>query len=84
MIKKSKEHLGKSKESYFGHLIWAIASGFKLIWAGIASLIHGLVPGFFPGTAAKTVIKLYHKRLINHPNDEYQTFIKQLTDEDKR
>ena len=75
MIKKSKEHLEKSKEDYFSHLKWAEISGLRLIWAGVASLIHGLVPGLFPGTAAITVIDLYHKRLVDHPNKDYQEYI---------
>lgn len=72
---KSKEHLEKSKETYLNHLIWAEMSGLRLIYAGIASIIHGLIPGIFPGTAAKTVIDLYHKRLINHPNTDYKDYI---------
>lgn len=77
MLQKSREHLAKSKETYIPHFIWAFLSGLKLIWAGIASIIHGFVPGLFPGTAAKTVIDLYHKRLVDHPNKEYQEYIKQ-------
>ena len=75
MFKKSKEHLNKSQEGYVSHLVWAELSGFRLILAGLASLVHGLVPGLFPGTAAMTVIDLYHKRLVDHPNNEYQDYI---------
>lgn len=78
MFNSSKKHLENSKETYFNHLVWAILSGLRLIYAGIASLIHGIIPGFFPGTAAKTVIDLYHKRLIDHPNAEYQNYIDSL------
>lgn len=76
MFLSSKEHLNKSKESYASHAHWAVIAGLRLIFAGIASLIHALIPGFFQGTAAKTVIDLYHKRLVNHPNVEYQNYIK--------
>lgn len=75
MLKKSVEHLKKSKETYFPHFIWAFLSGLSLIWAGIASIIHGFVPAIFSGTAAKTVIDLYHRRLTDHPNKEYQDYI---------
>jgi hypothetical protein len=78
MITKSKEHLIKSQEDYFSHFVWAERSGIRLILAGLASLVHGLVPGLFPGTAAMTVIDLYHKRLIDHPNDEYQDYINRV------
>jgi hypothetical protein len=75
MIKKSKQHLEASQVGYFEHLTWAVGAGFKLIWAGIASLIHSIVPALFPGTAAYTVIDLYHKRLENHPNKDYKDYI---------
>jgi hypothetical protein len=77
MFKSSKTHLEKSNETYTSHLLWAILAGFKLIWSGIASIVHGIVPGIFTGTAAKTVIDLYHQRLVDHPNKEYQDYIKQ-------
>ena len=78
MIKQSRQHLEKSQEKYFSHCTWAILSGLRLILAGLGSIIHGLVPGLFQGIAAKTVIYLYHKRLINHPNREYQDYINSL------
>lgn len=70
-----REHLEKSKETYPSHLVFALFAGFKLLGAALASFIHGFFPNLFPGTAAKTVIDLYHKRLVNHPNKEYQTYI---------
>jgi hypothetical protein len=76
MLKKSIEHLEKSKETYIPHFMWAFLSGLSLIFSGIASIIHGFVPALFPGNAAKTVIDLYHKRLVDHPNKEYQDYIK--------
>lgn len=79
MITKSVEHLQKSQEGYVSHFVWAERSGLRLILAGLASLVHGLVPGLFPGTAAMTVIDLYHKRLINHPNNEYQDYINRVS-----
>lgn len=75
MINKSKKHLKESQISYFAHLFWAVTAGIKLIWAGAASLIHALIPAWFPGTAAYTVIDLYHKRLENHPNKDYKNYI---------
>lgn len=75
MFDNSRKHLDKSKEHYTSHAVWAWLAGFRLIWAGIASIIHGIVPGWFPGTAAKTVIDLYHQRLVGHPNKEYQDYI---------
>ena len=75
MINESKKHLEESQVGYFEHLAWAVSAGVKLIWAGVASLIHSIVPALFPGTAAYTVIDLYHKRLENHPNKNYKDYI---------
>ena len=72
---KSKRHLTKSKETWGRHCVFAFFAGLKLIYSGIASIIHGLVPAFFEGTAAITVIKLYHRRLVNHPNPDYAKYI---------
>ena len=72
---KSKRHLTKSKETWGRLCVFAFFAGVKLIYAGIASIIHGLVPAFFEGTAAITVIKLYHRRLVNHPNPDYAKYI---------
>jgi len=77
MLKTSKEHLKKSQETYGSHLVWATYAGVKMILVGCSSIIHGVVPAFFQGTAAKTVIDFYHKRLVNHPNNEYQDYIEQ-------
>ena len=72
---QSKRHLTKSKETWGRHCVFAFFAGVKLIYAGVSSIIHGLVPAFFEGTAAITVIKLYHRRLVNHPNPDYANFI---------
>lgn len=73
------EHLKNSNVSYLEHLKFALSAGVRLIWAGVASLLHGIYPGLFPGTAAKTVIDLYHNRLHDHPNTEYQDYIKNIS-----
>jgi len=76
MINNSKLHLKKSQETYWAHLFWAVTAGFKMIAVGMSSIIHGIVPGLFQGNAAKLVIDFYHQRLKNHPNSEYQQYIK--------
>jgi|TARA_B110000902_G_scaffold73935_1_gene87279 hypothetical protein len=72
-----KKHLDKSKVTYIGHAIWAFIAGLRLIWAGIASIIHGFIPSLFDGKAPKTIIDIYHSHLVNHPNDEYKKMIEQ-------
>jgi hypothetical protein len=45
--------------SWAGHGIGAVAIGARLVGAGIACLVHALVPGFFTQTAGKTVTEMY-------------------------
>jgi|TARA_B110000971_G_C20006810_1_gene499541 hypothetical protein len=78
-----KKHLLKSQVTYFQHLYWAILAGFRLIWAGIASIIHGFVPTLLDGRAPKTVIDIYHNHLLGHPNGEYKEMIKQAKEKNK-
>ena len=46
--------------SWFEHGTGAVKIGFKLIRAGVAALIHGIVPGLFTDTAGRTVTETYH------------------------
>ena len=80
---KKHQHLIDSNESYRSHFIWAIVSGFQLIWAGIMSLLHAVNPSWFPFGAAKVVIDLYYKRLHNHVNKDYQEYIQQVQNQNK-
>lgn len=72
-----KNHLEKSKVTYFQHLRWAILAGFRLIYSGVASIIHGIFPNLFDGVAPKTIIDIYHSHLTDHPNDEYKKMIEE-------
>ena len=74
-----RQHLRDSKTNYFNHAQWAITSGVRLIWAGIASFIHAINPSWFPGTAAGIVIDLYFSRLHYHPNQEYRALIQEYS-----
>ena len=75
-----REHLKISKVTYFQHLSWAVTSGFRLIYAGITSIIHGVIPSLFDGTAPKQVIDIYHGHLEDHPNPKYQDMISEAKD----
>jgi len=71
-VKRVSDHLKKSNTTYIAHLTWAVYAGFVLIGTGFASIIHGLFPFLFDGTAAKTIINMFYRRLYNHPNPDYQ------------
>ena len=83
LLEESSKHLEASKETYASHFLWASYAGIKMIVVGVSSIIHGIIPSLFTGTAAKMVIDFYHQRLINHPNKEYVDYInKKLVDKE--
>lgn len=71
------KHLDNSKVTYIEHLRWAVVAGLRLIYSGVASIIHGIFPTLFDGVAPKTVIDIYHSHLVNHPNRDYKEMIKE-------
>jgi len=55
MIGRSKQHLIEAGESYFEHLGFAATVGFMALAAGLACLIHALVPALCTRTASRTI-----------------------------
>jgi hypothetical protein len=53
-----KQHLNESGKTYSKHFIFAFTAGWLLIYAGITSIIHSLIPSLFPFTSQKIVRKL--------------------------
>ena len=45
--------------SWARHAVGAVAIGATLVGAGLACLIHAIVPGWFTQTAGKTVTSMY-------------------------
>jgi hypothetical protein len=45
--------------TWAGHGSGAFKVGFQLIGAGIAAIIHGVIPGIFGETASGTVTRVY-------------------------
>ena len=45
--------------SWLGHGLGAIKIGGEMIAAGVACLVHAIIPGLFTQTAGKTVERLY-------------------------
>ena len=53
-----KQHLNESGKTYTKHFVFAFVAGWLLIYAGITSIIHSIVPSLFPFTSQKIVQKL--------------------------
>lgn len=57
------DHPGQTEnpQTYWQHGKFAIANSCKLIWAGIAGVIHGVFPWWFPFYTSTMVIKSFKK-----------------------
>ena len=55
MIHRSKRHLQEAGEGYFEHLSFAATIGLMALAAGLACLIHAIIPGLCTRTASRTI-----------------------------
>ena len=59
------DHPRSVGETYLGHQRMALRFGVTMLAAGVACLIHGLVPGLFTCTGSRTVSRLHEQMLGN-------------------
>ena len=57
------EHPRSLGMSWAGHGVGAVAIGVTLVGAGLACLVHAIVPAFFTQTAGKTITHMYDHML---------------------
>nr|WP_294168553.1 DUF6356 family protein [uncultured Sphingomonas sp.] len=65
MLVDSRRHLTEAGESYRQHLLFAALVGAMLIGAGLACMLHALIPAICRRTASQTVARLtelFHDR----------------------
>ena len=53
------EHPRSVNESYFRHLACACSYGLRMIGAGFACIVHGLLPFLFQDTGSKAIRALH-------------------------
>lgn len=59
------DHPASVGETYGEHLVVASSFGWRMIWAGFACLIHGLVPGLCRTTGSRMIAEL-HECMVTH------------------
>ncbi len=59
------DHLASVDETYVEHMGHAFSFGGAMILAGVACLIHGLMPNLFVRTGSRTISAL-HGRMVTH------------------
>ena len=55
------DHPRSVDESYFEHLLFAGGFAVRLIGAGLAALIHALIPCLFEKTAGNMIMRMHSK-----------------------
>jgi len=55
------DHPRSVDESYFEHHLFAGGFALRLVGAGLAALVHALVPCLFEKTASNMIAKMYAK-----------------------
>ena len=63
-IRAFTDHPASVGESYFEHLARALCFGTRMILAGIACLIHGVLPFLFVRTGSHAIAELNERMLL--------------------
>ena len=62
-IRAFTEHPASVGETYTGHLVSAVCFGTRMALAGIACLVHGILPFMFVRTGSRAIAEL-NERMI--------------------
>jgi hypothetical protein len=57
------QHPAAAGETYFAHLRTAAGFGFQMVFAGLACLVHALLPFLFVRTGSDCICRL-HERMV--------------------
>ncbi len=67
LIRAFSAHPASVGESYTEHLVRAVCFGTRMVLAGIACLVHGLLPFLFVRTGSQTIAELNERMIANRP-----------------
>ena len=59
MIEDSRNHLREANETYGEHLRFAVTVGLMAIGAGLACIVHAVIPALCKRSCSRTVCELY-------------------------
>jgi hypothetical protein len=65
LIRAFTEHPRSVGESYGEHLAQALCFGTRMIFAGLACLVHGVLPFLFVRTGSQAISELNDRMLVN-------------------
>lgn len=65
LIRAFTEHPSSVGESYGEHLLRAVGFGTRMMWAGFACVVHGVLPFLFVRTGSRAIAELNERMVLN-------------------
>jgi Family of unknown function (DUF6356) len=65
LIRAFTEHPASVGERYTEHLFRAMYFGMRMVFAGVACLLHGVLPFLFVRTASRAITELNDRMVLN-------------------
>ena len=65
LIRAFTDHPASVGESYTQHLFRAVYFGVRMVFAGIACLVHGVLPFLFVRTGSRAIAELNDRMVVN-------------------
>ena len=65
LIRAFTEHPASVGESYTQHLFRALYFGLRMVFAGMACVVHGVLPFLFVRTGSRAIAELNDRMVVN-------------------
>ena len=65
LIRAFTDHPASVGESYTEHLLRAVYFGTRMLFAGMACLVHGVLPFLFVRTGSRAIAELNDRMVVN-------------------
>ena len=65
LIRAFTEHPASVGESYTEHLFRALCFGMRMVFAGVACVVHGVLPFLFVRTGSRAIAELNDRMVVN-------------------
>ena len=69
------EHPASVDETYLQHFISALSFGTKMVVAGVACMVHGLLPAVFVTRGSDTICALHERMVVKRRKNSRSTLI---------
>lgn len=66
-IRLFADHPASVNQTYTQHLASAWSFAFRMLFAGLACLVHGVLPPLFMRTGSNAIRELHERMIVNRP-----------------